>query len=99
MTTQKSSLCCICGEFVEPDATDAHLADKHPAPRGGFRFTFDAAEFYTDKPSMSVLDLLALVGRGDAGLYTLYQGDHEVVGNAVDVTREPQFFLVPPARY
>jgi hypothetical protein len=95
------NFCMICGEPVagEP-AQAAHLTAKHPGP---FKFHYDARPYSTDKPSMLVQDLLKLVGGNVQYLFYEHLGTDAHVfyaqAQAVDLTREPWFYSIPPATY
>lgn len=91
--------CHICGEQVPKPEQAAHLATKHPGPHV---FHYEAREYQTDKPSMLVCELLTLV-KG-ALTYQFYEdrnGENIPFshGQAVDLTRDPWFYSIPPATY
>lgn len=99
VTTKNSRPCLICGEVVAPSSQMAHLQQIHPGP---FVFWHDARRFTTHHPSMLVADLKHLVGCTVS--YHLYQElDGKNIpfndGNAVDLTREPHFYSLPPATF
>lgn len=94
--------CVICHEVVHLGQRDAHLAAAHPTPIGGFEFFHNAVGYRTDRPSMRVTDLLAVVGA--SAIYQVYEDregtmipfSHE---QSVDLTNGPRrFYSLPPAR-
>lgn len=94
--------CRVCMEDVNEGAETEHLVAAHPAPEGGFVFFYEGKPFTTPKPSMLVGELLTLV-QGNA-MYQFYEEREGEMfplshGNAVDVTRCPHFFVVPPATF
>ena len=99
------TICIVCHAEVPESQQAAHLASAHPAPEGGFVFHMDARPYRTDRPSMTVTELLLLVGATPT--YPLFQkgtrsnGDDVFIpqGCAVDLTQDPWFYAVPPATY
>lgn len=94
--------CHICGVTVPTHLQLAHLTSTHPTPVVGFRFSYEGREYRSDQPSMTVSELLRLVG-GSAMHQFCEQRDGQMFplshGNAVDLTREPRFYSVPYATY
>jgi hypothetical protein len=91
--------CRICGQPVEPGDQAHHLRSEH---RGPHTFFHDARGYTTDRPSMMVAELKAMVlctptyqlhEERDGKAY--YYSD----GEAVDLTRRPHFYSVPPATF
>ena len=96
MTTAQ---CLICNELVEEAAQASHLAAAHPAPAGGFRFYVDEKPYFTDKPSMLVADVKKAHGEPEWPLFEERNGEryHFADAEAVDLTREPRFYIDLPA--
>ncbi len=95
--------CEVCNEFVEDERQAAHLAEMHPTPAGGFKFLYEGRAYRSERPSMLVSELLALV-HGNV-TYQFYQQRPagEMVplshGNAVDLTSLPRFYSIPSATF
>lgn len=91
--------CGVCGELVDADKTESHLADVHPTPSEGFQFFYDARPYRTSRPSMQVAELLALVG--GSLTYQFYEERESLIplshGQAVDLTNGPKRFCSIPA--
>jgi hypothetical protein len=95
----ETNACHVCGEQVAKPDQAAHLIARHPGPHV---FHYDAREYQTDKPSMLVSELLALVkGEVTYSFYEERDGEHFYFshGQAVDLTRDPWFYSVPPATF
>lgn len=97
--------CAVCGTTVPFGQQSEHLAAAHPPPLEGWPFWFDGRPYRSDVPSMIVAELLVKVGAS-----TIYR-TKQIVGTgdarrefdvshdqAVDLTQQPQFFAIPPAR-
>lgn len=94
--------CIICRARVPVGTEAAHLAQVHPSPVGGFLFYHDERRYYTDRPSMQVTEVRRLVDSSPLYQFLVDQGGIDVAlndGQAVDLTREPHFYSVPPATY
>jgi len=92
----------ICQEEVELYDRADHLMVKHPAPVGGFKFWFHGEAYYTDHPSMLVLEILRVVNCSAAYQFWEERLDGDIPlshANAVDLRREPRFYAVPPATF
>lgn len=95
-------LCQVCLASVDAEHQADHLASAHPAPPEGFLFYYNGLPFYTAQPSMLVWELLGLVGGNPMYEFSESRdgGKHSFNhGNAVDLTREPHFFAIPPATF
>jgi hypothetical protein len=92
------SKCLICGvDRVTKVDQEEHLAAVHKGPHV---FFYDAKEYRTEKPSMLVAELLQLVGGNPMYYFHEDRGGKQIdysQGQAVDLTRRPHFFSVPPA--
>lgn len=91
--------CRICGQPVEPGDQAHHLRTEH---RGPHTFFHDARGYTTDRPSMTVTELKGLILC--TATYQLHEErDGKDIyysdGEAVDLTRTPHFFSVPPATF
>jgi len=97
--------CAVCMEMVNKADQRTHLETRHPAPAGGFKFFYNGQTFYSEKPSMYVRDLLALVNGNVMGHFYMERtkrdgGDVAFAhGEAVDLTRQPRFYTLLPATY
>lgn len=95
--------CVLCGENVPLYDQADHLRVRHPAPDPkGFRFFLDGREYWSQKPSMLVAELIAMTGASPSYSFEGERNGERVPfahGNAVDLTQEPHFFTVPPATY
>jgi len=91
--------CLMCGQRVEPGDQAYHLRSAHLGPHV---FFFDGRKYSTDRPSMMVWELKKFVMcTSTYQLYEEREGDPtdkaRFDGEAVDLTRRPHFFNVPPA--
>jgi hypothetical protein len=94
-----SESCIVCGAEVPKAEQATHLRYAHPGP---FYFWHDARRFATASPSMLVGELKQLVGCTVTYPFHEERDGKEIYysdGQAVDLTREPHFFSVPPATY
>jgi hypothetical protein len=97
--TNEPRPCLVCGLVLPPELQQDHLAVIHPGPHV---FYHDARRFETLKPSMMVVELKKLVRCSVVYLLHEERDGREIFysdGQAVDLTREPHFFSVPPATY
>lgn len=92
------SKCLICGvDRVTKADQEEHLATAHSGPHV---FFYNMKEYRTDKPSMLVMELLKLVDGNTQYLFHEDRDGKEIYfshAEAVDLTRRPHFFSVPPA--
>lgn len=94
-----SEQCHVCGEHVSKPDQAAHFAAKHPGPHV---FHHDAVEYHTDKPSMTVHELKQIVRCNPTYSFCEERnGEHMHFsdGQAVDLTRDPWFYSIPPATF
>jgi hypothetical protein len=106
MSDVDSATCVVCGKVVAVADRNEHLAANHLGPH---YFWYNTKKFRTMEPSMRVRDLKKLVDApppswlyrfiqdrngGQAGPPDNVEWSDDV---AVDLTREPHFFSVPPA--
>lgn len=94
------SKCLICGVERLGEADQAeHLAAAHAGPHV---FFYDMREYRTQQPSMLVMELLKLVD-GNPTYHFYEERDGRDIyfshAEAVDLTRRPHFFSLPPATY
>jgi hypothetical protein len=89
--------CAVCGKVVLDQDQETHLQTQHMGPH---YFWFDALRYRTDKPSMTIVELLNLVGRqGGPSVFEDRAGERIYLahGQVVDMTQEPKFFVHLPA--
>src|ERR1019366_3032074 len=94
-----SRQCVVCKRFYAENNLDEHLQNNHLGPH---EFWFDMRKYKTSAPSMTIGELVKMV---DAS--TINQVFEDMLGAspdvplshnmAVDLTREPHFYCVPPA--
>ncbi len=97
LTLKERAACLICGEEIAKADQPAHLAARH---RGPFKFHHNGVEYSTDRPSMTVVELKGLVVCTPTYIMWEERAGGDVAyadGQAVDLTREPWFFSIPPA--
>lgn len=99
MSDPEMTRCACCSGMFFPHEQAAHLKSAHG---GKHLFWHDARPYTTDKPSMTVGELKRIVIC--TPIYHLYEdrdGEHifHCDGVAVDLTRKPHFFSIPPATY
>jgi hypothetical protein len=94
------AVCLICQEPVELGNQEDHLRTKHATPATGFRFWLDAVAHFADKPSMLIADLRKQCNVTPHGFFVQDVGGQWTYysdGQAVDLTKEPHFFILLPA--
>ncbi len=94
-----SAQCIVCGKTVATTDQQEHLATNHLGPH---YFWFDAKKHRTMKPSMTMGEIVVMVGASP--MYLCYEDRDNVMrgighGEAVDLTCEPHFCAIPPATY
>ena len=90
-------LCVVCGKSVAEADQAEHLETNHLGPH---YFRWEAVGYRTDRPSMTVAELLKMMGRTDGPMiFEERNGEriHYAHGQSVDMTRNPQFFVDLPA--
>lgn len=93
--------CAVCGETVAIYDQADHLRLRHPTPTSGFKFWLNGRMHATEKPSMLVRELIAATDSQVIASYLFEDdaGKQYAHDNAVDLTQEPHFFMLPPATY
>ena len=91
--------CIVCQQWVREGDEKEHLRASHLGPH---YFWFDCRQFRTMEPSMTMGDIRKLVDAPT--FYPVFEDrDGEEIpwgdGVAVDLTREPHFFAIPPATW
>ena len=89
--------CAICKKEVPQGYEQDHLQSNHLGPH---TFWFEARKYVTEKPSMTVAEIMELAGSIRlAHFFEERDGKQIFYGHdtSVDLTHQPHFFILLPA--